>query len=183
MDAARVSLLALTTCALIACNREDRPFQTTAPAGTSATTSRMSELEAGARTRPVTLEGPWDGNAWATSEGKLLYSYFNCVGCHAWGGGGIGPPLMDGEWIYGSEPENIYRTIVEGRPNGMPSFGGRIPPDRVWMLVAYVRSMSGLTPKDVRPGRNDNMHVKSPELATQPVGPRPSSRPSGVPPQ
>ena len=58
----------------------------------------------------------------------------------------MGPPLMDDEWIYGSEPENIFATIVEGRPNGMPSFRGRIPDYQVWQLVAYVRSMSGLCP-------------------------------------
>ena len=41
------------------------------------------------------------------------------------GGGGIGPPLMDDRWIYGSAPENIYASIVQGRPNGMPAWGGR----------------------------------------------------------
>ena len=30
---------------------------------------------------------------------------------------------MDAEWIYGSHPEQIYSDIVQGRPNGMPSFG------------------------------------------------------------
>ena len=80
---------------------------------------------------------------------------------------------MDDEWIYGSEPENIFETIVEGRPNGMPSFRGKIPTDQVWQLVAYVRSMSGLLPKDVAPGRNDDMQVRSQEQSTrkaQPVG-------------
>ena len=65
----------------------------------------------------------------------------------------MGPPLMDDEWIYGSEPQNIYATIVEGRPNGMPSFRGKIPDQQVWELVAYVRSMSGLLRQDVAPPR------------------------------
>ena len=30
-----------------------------------------------------------------------------------------------------------------GPPNGMPAFGGRIPDEQVWQIVAYVRSMSG----------------------------------------
>ena len=37
-------------------------------------------------------------------QGKRLFSWYNCIGCHANGGGGIGPPLMDDEWIYGSRP-------------------------------------------------------------------------------
>lgn len=75
------------------------------------------------------------------------------MSCHFHGGGGIGPPLMDDLWIYGSEPENIFATIVQSRPNGMPSFGGKIPEFQVWQLAAYVRSLSGLTPKDSRNGR------------------------------
>ena len=69
----------------------------------------------------------------------------------------MGPPLMDDVWIYGSEPQNIYATIVEGRPNGMPSFRGKIPEQQVWELVAYVRSMSGLLRQDVPSARSDHM--------------------------
>ena len=102
------------------------------------------------------------------NEGKRLFAWFNCVGCHAHGGGGMGPPLIDERWIYGSAPENIYSTIVEGRPNGMPSFRGKIPDYQVWQLVAYVRALGGLAPKDAAPGRNDEMHVGRPEnLTTQ----------------
>jgi mono/diheme cytochrome c family protein len=56
---------------------------------------------------------------------------------------------MDNNWVYGSEPANIYATIVDGRPNGMPSWRGRIPDYQVWELVAYVRALSGLVPKDL----------------------------------
>ena len=51
---------------------------------------------------------------------------------------------MDRDWIYGSNPANIFWTIVEGRPQGMPSFGGRIAEGQVWRIVAFVRSLSGL---------------------------------------
>jgi cytochrome c oxidase cbb3-type subunit 3 len=101
----------------------------------------------------------------------------NCSGCHFQGGGGIGPPLMDSEWIYGSEPENIFETIVEGRPNGMPSFRGKLGNDQIWQLVAYVRSMSGLLPKDVASGRNDDMQVRSQEQSTPKAAPRQSALP------
>jgi cytochrome c oxidase cbb3-type subunit III len=68
---------------------------------------------------------------------------FNCNGCHMGnGGGGMGPSLIAGNFIYGDEPENIYLTIVQGRPHGMPAWGSVIPNDVVWDLVAYVRGLS-----------------------------------------
>jgi cytochrome c oxidase cbb3-type subunit III len=105
----------------------------------------------------------YENNAQALSEGKRLFSQMNCTGCHAHGGGSIGPPLMDSKWIYGSQPENIFATIVEGRPNGMPAFHGKLPDYQVWQLAAYVRSLSGNVPKDAAPGREDDMQYKEPE--------------------
>jgi cytochrome c oxidase cbb3-type subunit 3 len=72
---------------------------------------------------------------------------------------------MDDQWIYGSRPEQIFSDIVQGRPNGMPSFEGRIPDYQVWELVAYVRSMSGQLPSDVAPSRSDEMPVVKAEQA------------------
>jgi cytochrome c oxidase cbb3-type subunit 3 len=97
------------------------------------------------------------------SQGKRLYHWFNCVGCHANGGGDIGPALMDDKWLYGAAPRNIFAAIVEGRPNGMPSFRGKIPDEQVWQIVAYVRSMSGQVPIHALPGRNDDLSAKPPE--------------------
>jgi cytochrome c oxidase cbb3-type subunit 3 len=84
----------------------------------------------------------------------------------------MGPPLMDDEWIYGSDASQIFSSIVEGRPNGMPSFQGKVPNHQVWQLVAYVRSLSGLTAKAARPGREDNMQVKTPEQQLAPEKPK-----------
>ncbi len=75
----------------------------------------------------------------------------------------MGPALMDHKWLYGGEPDQIFATIVEGRPNGMPSFRGKLPDNQIWQLAAYVRSLSGQTPKDASPGRTDNMQLKEPE--------------------
>ena len=58
----------------------------------------------------------------------------------------------------GSEPERLYASIVGGRPNGMPSFRGKIPEQQVWQLVAYLRSLGGLVRLDVAPGRSDNLN-------------------------
>jgi len=81
-------------------------------------------------------------NAQAVVEGKRLFSQYNCSGCHSNGGGGMGPSLMDDEWIYGGRLEQIHQTLVEGRPNGMPAWGGKVPDQQLWELAAYVRSMS-----------------------------------------
>jgi cytochrome c oxidase cbb3-type subunit 3 len=70
---------------------------------------------------------------------------------------------MDDEWIYGSRAANIFETIVEGRPNGMPAFRGKIPDAQVWQLVAYVQAMSGNAPIDALPGRSDHLSLGTPE--------------------
>ena len=69
----------------------------------------------------------------------------------------MGPALMDDKWIYGSSIENIHATIRDGRPNGMPAFGGRVPDDQIWELAAYVRSLAGKSSKAAAPGRNDDL--------------------------
>lgn len=165
--------------ALAGCEREARRFTT--PAGnTSAQESaaRASTnqpglaLEGGVR-QAIRNDSPYDENAFAVNQGKRLYRWYNCNGCHANGGGGMGPALMDAQWRYGSDPASIFATITQGRPDGMPSFGGHIPDDQVWQIVAYVRSMSGLLRKDVAPSRADTMSVGPPENAR----PRPSQPP------
>jgi len=114
----------------------------------------------------------FDQNAWSMSQGEQLYFAYNCVGCHAHGGGGMGPALMDAKWIYGSEPQQIYGSIVYGRPNGMPSFHEKIPDSQVWQIVAYVRSMSGLADQSAANPRDDHMKGATP----------PNSVPAGAPP-
>ena len=74
--------------------------------------------------------------------GRRLFQAINCSGCHASGGGGMGANLMGKTWIYGGSIENIAATIVEGRPNGMPTFRGLVPMEQVWELAAYVKSLS-----------------------------------------
>jgi cytochrome c oxidase cbb3-type subunit 3 len=155
-------LLAATT--LSGCERESREFGQQPSAAAASDAIQMTTLEAGTPSPKPEMPFPQDGQAYDLSQGKRLYTWYNCNGCHAMGGGDSGPPLMDDAWIYGSEPENIFATIVEGRPNGMPSFRGRIPDFQVWQLVAYVRSMSGLVPRDAAPSRQDGMQAKEPEL-------------------
>lgn len=148
----------VTLFLLTACEREERRFREVPPAGTATSNVVMSELQPGPSVQTVRTAHPYDENAFALAQGKRLYQQMNCAGCHGLAGGGsIGPPLMDEGWIYGSDPANIFSTIIEGRPNGMPTFRGRLGTDQTWQIVAYVRSLSGLQRKDVRPSRDDHI--------------------------
>ena len=160
--------------ALSACKRETRELN---PQPTRSEAGLATDFVAGAgELRPS--GNPAELNAPALSEGKTLFSTYNCTGCHANGGGGMGPPLMDDEWIYGYYPDQIFRTILEGRPNGMPAFRGRIPDYQVWSIAAYVRSMGGLVPKDAAPGRDDHLSGKKPESSTDKMQPSNSAAPT-----
>jgi len=162
---------------VIACQREVRPFERELPVA-SATTQKpvLSENFAGPRPA-IAQNSPFQHNAYGTSEGKRLFDQYNCSGCHAHGGGGMGPALMDDKWIYGSAPANIFETIVEGRPNGMPSFRSKIPDAQVWELVAFVQSMNGQEPIDVLPGRSDHLRSSTPENARRAETPVQTGKP------
>jgi len=144
------------TLLVVGCQREQRRFSEIAPASGRPLEGRPDG------------PNPYGGNAWAAAEGKQLFTLFNCVGCHGHGGGGMGPPLIDREWRYGGRPAEIYATIVEGRPDGMPAFGGKLTDTQAWQLVAYVQAMNGQLRRDVRPGRGDTMSVRPSEQSGMP---------------
>jgi cytochrome c oxidase cbb3-type subunit 3 len=139
----------------------------------SAPAADMPSAAASVVVPMVRIDNRYEGNAYAVSQGKRWYRWYNCNGCHANGGGGMGPALMDAQWLYGSAPGQVAASIVQGRPNGMPAFAGRIPDEQVWQLVAYVRSMSGLVRADVAPGRGDTLSPgREPETRREPATPR-----------
>jgi cytochrome c oxidase cbb3-type subunit 3 len=152
----------LAAVALSGCNRETRTLRPS-PASTIvfADAARESLLQPGGPHPEPHAVNPDEGNALAISEGQRLYNWYNCSGCHANGGGAIGPPLIKDVFIYGNEPENIFDTIVKGRPNGMPSWGGKIPEYQIWQLVTFVRSMNHLEPRAATPERADTIEQDS----------------------
>ena len=172
----RVVALAVLACG-IGCRREERRFRESPPSATP-TTVRVSTLQPGMPQDTTHVRNPYENNAYAQSEGQRLFGWYNCAGCHANGGGGMGPPLMDDEWIYGSSPENVYMTIIQGRPNGMPSFAGKIPTPQVWQLVTYVRSLSAQNSTGARSSRSDHMMMYPGSNSLQdPEKPKQSFRP------
>jgi cytochrome c oxidase cbb3-type subunit III len=159
MNTPRRPATLLLALALMGCDREERRFTEPPAASGESAVSQNPDVQPGPAAPERNLTHPYLNNAWAVAEGKLLYEQWNCAGCHsARGGGGMGPSLMDSAWVYGSEPENVFQTIAQGRPQGMPKFGGRVPPTEIWKLVAYVRSLSGLNAPDARSARSDGIH-------------------------
>lgn len=95
------------------------------------------------QSRWAKLVNPYEGNPQRIAEGGKLFVAYNCLDCHGDGGsGGMGPSLQDGRWHFGGTAGDVFQSIYEGRPDGMPSWGGRIGDDQIWRLVAYVQSLS-----------------------------------------
>jgi cytochrome c oxidase cbb3-type subunit III len=103
----------------------------------------LSNLSPGAApVRPV-IKNPAQGDPGAAQRGMTYFINFNCNGCHADnGGGGMGPALSNNTFIYGAESENIFLSIFQGRPNGMPAWGAMLPDTVIWDLVTYVGKLS-----------------------------------------
>jgi cytochrome c oxidase cbb3-type subunit 3 len=164
----RLAPFALLACLVLAvpgCNKEKRDYHHKGPLTTpSAEAVRIGELQPGAlEPQPPSAKAKeFEGNAWHANNGQHLYKAFNCNGCHAAGGGGIGPALMDADWRYGGSMDQIHATISQGRPNRMPSFRGKIPDDQIWEIAAYVRTLSGNAPKYVAGGATEGMAATPP---------------------
>ena len=146
------------------CDRESRRYKELPASANRETGVRVTSLQPGMPQAQAPVKSPYQDNAWGMGEGKRLYGAYNCAGCHAVNGGGaIGPALIDDKWIYGAGPDQIYATISQGRPNGMPSFGGHITTQQIWQLVAYVQAMSGQVEASSATSRNDDQMAALPE--------------------
>ena len=89
------------------------------------------------------INNPLGKDPQATTRGMQDFIQFNCVGCHAPNaGGGMGPALSEGQFIYGGSPANLFLSIYQGRPNGMPAWGELLPKSTIWELVAYVQNIA-----------------------------------------
>jgi cytochrome c oxidase cbb3-type subunit III len=93
--------------------------------------------------KPLLVTNPYEGDKRAITVGGQLFVGYNCLDCHgAEGSGAMGPSFQDGRWHFGGSSGEVFESIYQGRPDGMPAWGGRISNDQIWMLTAYVRSLS-----------------------------------------
>ena len=94
-------------------------------------------------------ETPASGNPFAKRveavvEGRKLYLQNGCAGCHGMGGGGgMGKPLIDDEWKFGSDDKTLFHLIRGEVPNQtMPNaIGKNMTDEEVWKVLVYVRSI------------------------------------------
>jgi mono/diheme cytochrome c family protein len=160
------SLLLSSLCIAIACRNDAGAIGDTSTASASASSTSPEEsvashllvagdslrfiehpenLPAGfpLQVKPLPIKNPYEGDKAAIATGAKLFVGYNCLDCHgADGSGAMGPSFQDGRWHFGGSPGDVFESIYEGRPDGMPAWGGRISNDQIWMLTAYLRSLS-----------------------------------------
>ncbi|MBV9078322.1 MAG: c-type cytochrome, partial [Methylobacteriaceae bacterium] len=114
------------------------------------------------------IQNPLANDPQAVTRGMQDFIQFNCVGCHAPnGGGGMGPSLSEPQTIYGADAPNLFLSIYQGRPNGMPAWGETLPESTIWELVAYVESIKQKQSKNI--GRTISRSPPSPKIQQVPA--------------
>ena len=106
--------------------------------------SHVEHIRPGGAPMPpgLALRNPYEGNAAAVATGAKLFVAYNCIDCHgADGSGAMGPSLADGRWHFGGTAPEVFESIYQGRPDGMPAWGALLSADQIWTLVTYVRSL------------------------------------------
>jgi len=118
---------------------------------------RASAATAQPLVRETHVPNPLAGDAAAIKQGAALYKQ-HCSACHGDDGKGtIGPSLADSTFLYiaGDVPDVDYFEIINNgtQPNmvedgrtakgGMPSYSGTLDKNKIWALVAYIRSLQG----------------------------------------
>jgi len=142
------------------------------PATTAITAAPLGQVAgASGNVQAFSITNPFEKNPQAIEQGKQLYIKMNCAGCHAYNGkGNMGPDLTDTYWRYGGLPVEIYKSIEEGRPQGMAAWGAALPPEDIWKLVAYIESFGGsVSAKDYEHARQGDQPGEqvAPEVAEQ----------------
>jgi len=82
----------------------------------------------------------------AADRGAIIFIE-QCVACHGEGGTGnheLGAPnLTDAIWLYGNTPEDIRRTVAQGRGGVMPAWEDRLDEVTRKQLAVYVHALGG----------------------------------------
>lgn len=141
-------LIALTSALTVVsgCNSTPTAIADSGPSATSAPVGPVPGQMITARY----MANPLANDSVALQDGRRLFNWYNCSGCHGGhAGGGMGPSLRDQVWIYGNRDDQIYDSIAQGRSKGMPAWGSKIPETQIWKLVAYIKSMR--TPQEPDP--------------------------------
>ena len=93
-------------------------------------------------------ENPYTGDSAAIAQGQEVW-ISTCSACHKPDGSGlVGPSLIDPYWKYGDSDEALFETVNAGRPLGMPPWGPQLGSEKIWKVLAYMRTL----PRTSEPG-------------------------------
>ncbi len=121
----------------------------------TAVKKAVAAVPAQAAVKETHFPNPHAGDPAAIKQGEALFQQ-HCAGCHgANGQGGIGPSVVDNTFLYisGDMPDDDYFEVInngtqpgmieDGRTakGGMPSFSNTLGKDKIWAVVAYIRSI------------------------------------------
>lgn len=88
-------------------------------------------------------KNPYAGDEEKAAAGHKLYISYSCVSCHGQsGGGGMGPSLIDQGWRYGGTDADLFHSIHDGRPKGMPAWSSHLTDDQIWEVITFLRTIS-----------------------------------------
>ncbi|NRB36056.1 MAG: cytochrome-c oxidase, cbb3-type subunit III [Rhodobacteraceae bacterium] len=132
-----------------------------AEAANAAINERLASVELTA------IAGDPELNTYATQAGAAVFRTW-CTQCHGSGAAGVQasgyPNLLDDDWLWGGDIENIHYTISHGirneddddaRYSEMPAFGEILEEEEITQVANFVMTLSGETPADaaaVEPG-------------------------------
>jgi cytochrome c oxidase cbb3-type subunit 3 len=101
------------------------------------------------QTRPIGKLDPrrdtFEKNVFQVSEGGRMFQWQGCDSCHTETAPGAAR-LTDRLWRYGGTTEEIYASIADGRPDGMPAYGPRIASDQIWQIAAFLHNLPDSPP-------------------------------------
>jgi mono/diheme cytochrome c family protein len=133
-----------------------QPYKTPTPRPPVAGTVPVTGAEVPVPVTPANLpainaiRNPVDRTAESLEAGKTAYEVY-CYPCHGEKGGGDGPvnakllvtPSLLTDQARQYTDGYLYAIVRHGR-GIMPAYGDRIPPERRWDIVNYVRVLQGV---------------------------------------
>ena len=132
-----------------------------APAGRGAAADEGGNpKETAEKAEKGSLKNPNADPLAVAEAGQKVYMSAGCNGCHGGtGGGGMGPPLSNEIWVYGSDDDTLFRLIALGsdglKAQGynrkgseavvgpMPPHGGIVKSNGdMWKIISWIRKIN-----------------------------------------
>ena len=132
-----------------------------APAGGGAAADEGGNpKETAEKAEKGSLKNPNADPAAVADAGQKVYMSAGCNGCHGGtGGGGMGPPLSNEIWVYGSDDDTLFRLIALGSDGlkaqgysrkGSEAVVGPMPPQGtivksngdMWKIISWIRKIN-----------------------------------------